>query len=193
MGLILASGSPRRRTLLQLSGIPIAAVVPADIDESRRPGEDPITYARRLAVEKAAARPHDSAWTLAADTIVHIDSTLFGKPETPEQAAAFLTQLSGRWHEVTTAWCLQRGGQRFHEHTTTRVRFRDLDPVTIDNYVATGESADKAGGYGIQGLGSVLIAELHGSYTNVVGLPLVPVLAALQSVGITPTAGGSLA
>lgn len=195
MGLILASGSPRRRTMLQTCGIPIFDIRPADIDESRRPEEDPIAYARRLSVEKAQARSTPSHWVLAADTVVHVDDSIFGKPQTPEEAVLFLTRLSDRWHEVTTSWCLQWGGGgapaggriRFHEHTTTRVRFRALDPVTVRNYVTTGESADKAGAYGIQGLGSVLIAELHGSYTNVVGLPLAPVLAALESVGIVPS------
>lgn len=195
MGLILASGSPRRRNMLELAGIPITAVRPADIDESRRPTEDPIAYARRLAVEKAQARSTPGHWVLAADTIVHTDRDLFGKPRDDAEAAQVLARLSGKWHEVTTAWCLQWGGGsppaggrlRFHEHTTTRVRFHTLDPVTIANYVATGESGDKAGAYGIQGRGSVLIDEVHGSYTNVVGLPLASVLRALAAVGFTPS------
>lgn len=195
MGLILASGSPRRRSMLQTCGIPIHAIHPADIDESLRPQEDPIRYACRLSVEKAQARPAPGHWVLAADTVVHTADAVFGKPSSPAEAAAILSQLSDRWHGVTTAWCLEWGGgdrpagtqRRYHSHTTTRVRFRALDPVTIDNYIATGDSADKAGAYGIQGLGSVLIDTVHGSYTNVVGLPLAAVLAALCEVGVTPS------
>ena len=196
MGLILASGSPRRRSMLQTCGIPIHAISPADIDESLREGEDPIRYACRLSIEKAGARPAPGHWILAADTVVHTEDAVFGKPATPTEAAAILSQLSDRWHGVTTAWCLEWGGggplpagvqPRYHSHTTTRVRFRALDPVTIDNYIATGDSADKAGAYGIQGLGSVLIDTVHGSYTSVVGLPLAPVLAALREVGIVPS------
>ena len=193
MGLILASGSPRRRMMLETSGIPIKAVRPANIDESRRPGEDPIAYARRLALEKAAAISAPGDWILAADTVVHIDDAIYGKPESPREARRFLQALSGTWHEVTTAWCLHWGGGsplptslKFHEHVTTRVLFRALSDIEIDHYVATGEGVDKAGGYGVQGLGAVLVEEVRGSYTNVVGLPLAPVLAALSEGGIEP-------
>ncbi len=183
MSLILASGSPRRRMLLTTSGIPLL-VRPADIPEIRRPGEPPVDFARRLAAEKAAAVSGEGAWVLAADTVVHIDDDIFGKPEDDTDAARILGRLSGRWHGVTTGWCLRRGGDATVHHTKTRVRFRPLSPVEIACYIATGEGRDKAGSYGVQGIGAVLVAELEGSYTNVVGLPLAEVLDALRGVGI---------
>jgi septum formation protein len=183
MSLVLASGSPRRRMLLATSGIPLT-VSPADIPEIRQPGESPVTFARRLAVEKATAVGGDDAWVLAADTVVHTDADIFGKPTDDEDAAATLGALSGRWHSVTTGWCLRRGREHAVHHSTTRVRFRALTAVEIDCYIATGEGRDKAGSYGIQGIGAVLVAELEGSYTNVVGLPLAEVLDALRGIGI---------
>lgn len=184
MSLILASGSPRRRMLLTTSGIPLT-VSPADIPEIQQPGEPPVAFARRLAVEKARAVGGDDAWVLAADTIVHTDADIFGKPTDDADAARILGTLSGGWHSVTTGWCLRRGRQHEVHHATTRVRFRTLSPVEIACYIATGEGRDKAGSYGIQGIGAVLVAELEGSYTNVVGLPLEAVLAALSNIGIT--------
>ena len=194
MSLILASGSPRRRSMLQTCGIPIRAIRPADIDESLHDGEDPIRYACRLSIEKAGTHPAPGHWILAADTVVHTEDAVFGKPATPAEAVTILSRLSDRWHGVTTAWCLEWGGgpqpagvqSRYHSHTTTRVRFRALDPVTIDNYVATGDCADKAGAYGIQGLGTVLIDTVHGCYTNVVGLPLAPRGARQLRGGVSP-------
>ena len=198
MGLILASGSPRRRMMLTTAGIPIASVRPADIDESRRGAEDPIAYARRLALEKAGAVSAPGHWILAADTVVHIEDAIYAKPADAAEARRFLRALSGTWHEVTTAWCLRWGGGApvpasltFHEHVTTRVLFRSLSEAEMGHYIATGEGRDKAGGYGVQGLGAVLVEELRGSYTNVVGLPLAPVLAALGDVGIRPLPPGA--
>lgn len=185
MSLVLASGSPRRRMLLTTSGISLAAVRPADIPELRQPGEAPVAFCRRLAAEKAAAVDDGTAWVLAADTIVHTDEEIFGKPVDDSDAAATLRSLSGRWHRVTSAWCLSRGGAASVHHTTTRVRFRALSEAEIACYIATGEGRDKAGSYGIQGIGAVLVQELEGSYTNVVGLPLAEVIAALAAVGIT--------
>lgn len=198
MGLILASGSPRRRMMLETSGIPLRAVRPADIDESPHPGEAPIAYARRLAREKAAAVTSPGDWILAADTVVHVGETLYDKPSSPAAAQQALRALSGVWHSVTTAWCLRwdggpptrlppPGGEGlYHAHTTTAVLFRALSDAEIAHYVATGEGTDKAGGYGIQGLGAVLVEELQGSYTSVVGLPLAPVIQALRAGGILP-------
>ena len=188
MSLVLASGSPRRRMLLSTSGIPLAAIQPADLPEVRQPGEAPIAFARRLAAEKAAAVSDGARWVLSADTVVHIDDDIFDKPTDDVDAASILHRLSDRWHLVTTAWCLCRGEQSRLEHTTTRVRFRRLTPAEIACYIATGEGRDKAGAYGIQGIGAVLVQELEGSYTNVVGLPLAEVLAALADVGITGVA-----
>ena len=192
MSLVLASGSPRRRMMLVTSGVPIAAVCPPQIPEVRQPNESPIDYTCRLSMEKAAAVSAVDSWVLAADTIVHIDELVFEKPRDSADAARILATLSGRWHDVTTAWCLQWSGpvmcspSRYHGHTTSQVRFRALHDVDIAAYIAQGEGVDKAGAYGIQGLGAALVSEVKGSYANVVGLPIVPVLDALAAVGITP-------
>lgn len=194
MGLILASGSPRRREMLERCGFVLKAIRPANIDESRRPDEAPIAYARRLAVEKASTISSPGDWILSADTVVHIADEIFDKPSDDDDAFRILKALSGTWHAVTSAWCLQWGGgspapgePRFHAHVTTRVRCRPLTDAEIVNYIRTGDGRDKAGGYGIQGRGAVLVGEVQGSYTNVVGLPLEPVVNALAQAGFIPT------
>lgn len=191
--LILASGSPRRRQLLGLSGFAIAEVIPPNIPEQRACEETPLSYVRRLAREKAAAVSVDDAWILAADTIVHRDQEIFEKPIDEADAARMLEQLAGGWHKVTTAWCLRWSGpgsspaprNNIRGHRTSRVRFRALTPVEIGRYVATGEGTDKAGGYAIQGDGASLIDRVVGSTTNVVGLPLDAVIPALLQVGLS--------
>jgi septum formation protein len=198
--ILLASASPRRRDLLGAAGLEVV-VMPAHIDESRHPGEHPVHLARRLAQGKAEASralaalqqpQHGALPVLAADTVVHardpgqgpFAATIFEKPRDEEEAKAILTKLSDRWHAVTTGYCLLHGERRLVEHVTTRVRFRALTPKLIDLYVATGEPMDKAGAYGIQGRGAVLVARVEGSYTNVVGLPLEAVAAAIRRLGI---------
>jgi len=190
--LILASGSPRRRQLLQLAGFQIAAVMPPDIPEIREGTESPLDYVRRLAREKAQAVHPESAWVLAADTIVHRDDNIFEKPTSEADAARMLQTLSGDWHRVTTAWCLRWTGTKRHDsgrrifrgHRTSRVLFRALTEIEISRYIATGEGTDKAGGYAIQGDGASLIERVVGSTTNVVGLPLDMVIQPMLSVGI---------
>jgi len=178
--------------MLLTSGVPIADVRPPQIPEIRQPLEAPIAYARRLSVEKAAAVDGAGSWVLAADTIVHIDDMVFEKPIDVDDAWRILSTLSGRWHQVTTAWCLRWAGppgpnpSQYHDHTTSQVRFRSLHRDDIAAYIAQGEGVDKAGAYGIQGLGAALVSEVKGSYSNVVGLPMTPVLEALAAVGITP-------
>ena len=164
----LASGSPRRRQLLEWAGFDVE-VHPPHIPEEPRPGEDAVAYAVRLATEKAATGR--GAVVLAADTVVHRDGALFEKPRDRDEARAHLRALSGGWHDVTTGVWL---GGPFS--VTTRVRFRALSAEEIDAYLATGEADDKAGAYGIQGRGGSFVAELHGSWTNVMGLPLEAVL-----------------
>jgi len=180
--LLLASASPRRREGLLLE------VRPADIDETPLPDEDPAVYVRRLARAKAAAvtRPAD-AWVLAADTTVTLDRQILGKAESPEEAAKMLRWLSGRTHQVLTAFCLvgERDGQPvIHEGAvSTDVEMIELDGAMLADYVASGEWRGKAGAYAIQGIGAALVAEVRGSVTNVIGLPLVEVLAALRAAG----------
>jgi len=191
--LILASGSPRRRQLLHLAGFDISDVIPPDIPEERSATEAPLSYVRRLAREKAAAVSGDSAWILAADTIVHRNDELFEKPTDDHDATRMLQGLSGDWHRVTTAWCLRWSGPGkspakrtlLRGHRTSRVQFRALTEVEIARYVATGEGTDKAGGYAVQGAGASLIERVVGSTTNVVGLPLGAVIPALLSVGLS--------
>ncbi len=181
---VLGSGSPRRLTLLRRHGYrPLVRT--ARIDETPRPGEGALAYVRRMAVEKLAAVPsHADDVVLAADTVVHLVARLFGKPASPAEAVDMLAALSGGWHAVTTSFAARRGGEQRLGSVTTRVRFRSLEPAVIDGYVATGEPLDKAGAYGIQGVGAALVSEIEGSYTNVVGLPLVEVVRVLDALGL---------
>jgi septum formation protein len=175
--IVLASASPRRRALLEAVGLTLT-VRATDVDESVRSQMAPEAHAMDLATRKArAAGPHPVV--VAADTVVHRDGQIFDKPESREIARAHLTALSGRWHRVTTGVCVRRGSAEQVFSVTTEVRFRDLPPAEIEAYLATGEADDKAGAYGIQGRGGALVAEIRGSYTNVVGLPLEETLGAL--------------
>jgi septum formation protein len=189
MSLILASASPRRRMLLEAAGYSIAEICPADIAEERHPGEDPVGYTARLANEKAGRVMRLGFWVLAADTVVHWQDMVLEKPRDAEEAQTMIRMLAGSWHCVTTGWCLAHIGdsvKHVEMQCTSRVRFRDLLESEIAAYVATGEGMDKAGAYGIQGLGATLVAEVKGSYSNVVGLPMEQVSVALQSIGILP-------
>jgi septum formation protein len=173
--LILASGSPRRRELLTRAGY-VFDVEPADVDESRLPDELPSDYVLRLAMLKAVtvcSGPKDGRFVLAADTIVVLDNDVLGKPQGRDDAVMMLQRLSGRSHEVLTGVALVRGVARCSAMAKTEVALVALDDQTIETYVATGESFDKAGGYGIQGLASRFVDRINGSYTNVVGLPMV--------------------
>src|SRR5262245_47624241 len=171
--LVLASASPRRAEILRSLGIPFE-VRPVDIDETPLPGETAEAAAARLAAEKAAlaARQRPASWVLAADTLVFLDGAILGKPRDDDEAAAMLRRLAGREHGVVTAVHLRRGdapGRGIAE--VSRVRFGPMDEAEVAWYVATGEPRDKAGAYGVQGLGARFIEEVHGSFTNVMGLP----------------------
>ncbi|QYK05736.1 Maf family protein [Shewanella zhangzhouensis] len=182
MTLVLASQSPRRRELLAQAGLGVAGFsfdrVNPDIDETPLVGESPANYVARLAVEKAKAGlalcGHINApVVLGSDTIVVLDGALLGKPGDKEEAVAMLSALSGREHEVMTAVALTDGDRTLCDTVTTKVRFADLSRQDILAYVDTGEPMDKAGAYGIQGLGGVFVEAINGSYSAVVGLPLV--------------------
>lgn len=185
--LILASASPRRRELLAGIGLDFE-VLPADIDEETQPGEDPGVYVERMAREKATAvgGVHGSCWVVAADTIVSLESALLGKPRTSKEALSLLMKLSGREHQVRTGYCLYHrdSGVEVVKSSFTRVRFFSFSADTASAYVDTREPFDKAGAYGIQGIGGVLVKEVHGSYHNVVGLPLGQVAALLLEHGV---------
>jgi len=192
VSLILASGSPRRRRLLELAGFGVSAVRPPDVEEIRGEGEAPLAYARRLGVEKACAVDGVNAWVLAADTIVHRGDQIYEKPRNHGDAVRMLGELAGGWHKVTTAWCLrwsgpgpsESGRRLIRGHRTSRVRFRRLTAVEIARYVATGEGTDKAGAYAVQGDGASLIERVVGSTTNVIGLPIDSLAAVLESLGL---------
>ncbi len=177
---VLASASPRRRQLLAWVGVEVD-VRPSDIDETLLEGEAPVAYATRLARTKAEAAAHEGV-VVAADTVVHLDGAVFGKPVDRADGAQILGALSGRWHAVTTAVCVRRGEARALFAVTTRVRFRSLSAAEIAAYLETGEADDKAGAYGIQGRAGAFVAEVAGSWTNVMGLPVEETLAALAEV-----------
>jgi septum formation protein len=180
---VLASASPRRANLLKMAGLSFD-VAPADIDESRRDGEPPLDYVHRLAREKALAQNHPGRPVLAADTTVFIGDRIFDKPSGPLEAISTLQDLSGRTHNVVTAFCLAENGcVIFLSSVLSRVTFRHLTVRELKNYVATGESLDKAGAYGLQGDGGFLIETIEGSHTNVIGLPLTEVLGVLNNFG----------
>jgi septum formation protein len=183
--LILASASPRRRDLLARAGIAFE-VIPADIPERARSGEKPIAFAVRLAAEKALAvarrvGPAPRRRVLGADTIVVIDGAVLGKPRDAEDAVRLLERLVGRAHEVITAVALAASDtlEIKTAAVTTRVTLRDAAAEELRAYVATGEPLDKAGAYAIQGGGRRFVEEVHGSESNVIGLPLEETLALL--------------
>jgi septum formation protein len=186
--LVLASASPRRRELLERLGLKVI-VAPAEVDETPIPGEAARVYTQRLAGEKcdaAVARLDGSLAglpVLAADTTVALGGALFGKPADAGEAATMLAKLAGRHHEVTTAYRVRHGQTVVDRTVTTRVTFRLIAPAEIDAYVASGEWEGKAGGYAIQGIAAVFAAELRGSLTNVIGLPLAEVIADLRAAG----------
>jgi septum formation protein len=182
---VLASGSPRRRELLNLIGIPHEAR-PANIDETLRPRETPRRYAERLAREKATAiaTRDPNLITIGADTIVVINRKILGKPADVAQAFGMLRQLSGREHTVVTAVAVSRGKKIRSVVEEVRVRFRTLSSAEIENYIATGEPMDKAGAYGIQGYGATIVECIDGDYFSVMGLSLVRLVGLLRDVGV---------
>jgi septum formation protein len=174
--LVLASSSPRRKELLTQIGVKFS-VQTVDIDESVLPEEVPEHYVCRLAAEKALAGWHllnqpDTKVVLGSDTTVVIDNQILGKPENKADAVKMLMLLSGRMHQVMTAVSLCYQGKVETTLVTTEVLFKVLDEDVCQRYWDTGEPRDKAGGYGIQGLGAVFVERIEGSYTGVVGLPL---------------------
>jgi septum formation protein len=173
--LVLASASPRRADLLRAAGFEFV-LRPVEIDERPLDGETPETYVIRLALAKAAAaRGAGGAGdevVLAADTAVVVDGRILGKPRNDADARRMLRLLSGREHEVLTGVAIGRDGGTVSAISSSRVNFLPLTTEEITRYVASGEPRDKAGAYAVQGLASRFVSEIHGSYTNVVGLPV---------------------
>lgn len=189
--LLLASGSPRRRELLAQIGVPFTTLS-ADIDETPLANEAPAAYVLRLARGKADAGllqlandpAYPTACVLGADTAVVLDGRILGKPADEAEALAMLAALSNREHEVLTAIAVVHEERCETRTVTSRVRFRAIPEDEARRYWASGEPCDKAGGYGIQGLGAVFVENLSGSYSAVVGLPLCETAEILQRFGI---------
>jgi len=192
--LILASASPRRKELLQSLGI-TTHVCSADIDESQLKGELPENYVERLALEKAktvmSLLSQDAQFEignlpiLAADTIVTLNQQLFGKPKSQDDAMAIWQTLSGKTHEVMTAIALLKESQQYTALSTSKVSFKELNQQEMEMYWQTGEPADKAGAYAVQGFASAWVKSISGSYSGIVGLPLYELNGLLKKVGLS--------
>jgi septum formation protein len=185
--IILASGSPRRAELLSQVGLDYTVVVP-DVDELAQDGESPRNFVSRMSREKAfkvaglAATGGDVV--VAADTIVVIEGDILGKPKDRSDAIRMLLRLSGRSHRVMTSVAVQKKDRLETELVETIVRFRTLNLDECSRYWLSGEAKDKAGAYGIQGLGAILVESINGSYSNVVGLPLAETASLLLEFGV---------
>lgn len=186
MEIILASGSPRRRELMEMLGVPVR-IVPAKGEEKAGEGMEPQELVMALAAAKGhevAAQFDADAVIIAADTIVWHDGRVYGKPANEAQAAEMLSALSGNTHEVYTGVCVLRGETEKREYEMSRVHFRELAPDEIARYIATGEPMDKAGAYGAQGKGALFVRAIDGDFFNVMGLPLCRLGKMLKDVGV---------
>nr|WP_320009931.1 Maf family protein [uncultured Desulfobulbus sp.] len=173
--LLLASASPRRKDFLNGLGLTFS-IHPADIDETPLPAENPEAFALRMARDKAQvlSSQYSHKCIIAADTVVALDQQIYGKPESPEQALSFLKQLQGRTHQVITGFSVLAREHNLETWSTetTLVTFGQFSTSVLQSYVNSGDPLDKAGAYGIQGIGTFLVQSIEGSYSNVVGLPL---------------------
>ena len=181
--LILASQSPRRRELLTQAGFTFD-ILPADIDETRLPGEDPATYVQRLALEKARAlhTKHPQATVIGADTTVVLHGNVLNKPTDITDAERMLRALSGQTHQVHTGVAVVSAGRQLHHLETTSVFLTPIPEADLAHYLATGDSLDKAGAYGIQGYASRWVHRIEGDYFNVMGLPISATIALLSQL-----------
>lgn len=188
--LVLASASPRRRDLLAILGLS-CLVDPADVDESSFVGEEPSLMVKRLALAKArlVSSRHESAWVIAADTVVVLDGMILGKPIDSDDACRMLGLMSGRTHQVATGYAIVGPKEVADPRPeVSAVEYADvtlgsLTPGKIAQYVATGEPLDKAGSYALQGVGAAFVRNINGSHSTVIGLPLAQVTEALADLG----------
>ena len=186
----LASASPRRREILVSLGFQ-PVLLTAEIDETVLPGEAVEDYVSRMARQKNAAARQLAAQRglalaqplLSADTVVALDNAILGKPRDAAHARELLESLSGREHQVWTAVCVSLGGQTLEAAQRSDVRFKELSAQEIAAYIASGEPLDKAGAYGIQGIGGVFVAHLSGSFSGVMGLPVFETVQLLRQLG----------
>jgi septum formation protein len=185
--IVLASASPRRSMLLAQLGLTFT-VDPSTLDEQIDPAMPPGVLVESLSAQKAsdvALRHAGADLVIGADTVVVLDERVLGKPKDAADARRMLASIAGRWHRVYTGYMVvaPKAGQCVQGHTISDVRIRDLSEAEIAAYVGTGEPLDKAGSYAIQEIGTLLVAEINGCYTNIVGLPLPSVDAAWRSLG----------
>jgi len=182
--LVLASGSPRRADVIRQLGLDPRVQAP-DVDEAVLPGEDPARHVERLARAKAVAVAASlpESVVVAGDTVVVVDDRILGKPSGRDDAARMLLSLSDRTHEVLSGVAVASAGEVVSEVAQARVRFRVVDPLLAERYVDTGEPLDKAGAYGIQGLGAALVDSVEGDYYTIVGFPVAAFLRLLERVG----------
>ena len=186
MDIVLASQSPRRRELLERLGLPFRVIVP-DIDEHMDRPLPPAELVAAISGEKARAAQAlagPDAIVIAADTVVALEGAVLGKPADELDAFKMLSALSGVRHQVYTGVTVCRGGEKQTAHEVTDVTFRELSEEEIEHYIATGEPMDKAGAYGIQGYGALLIQGISGDYYNVMGLPVCRLSGMLALFGV---------
>lgn len=187
MDIILASNSPRRRELLGQMGVKGFKVAAPNVDETVEGNLHPAQIVEELSLRKAraAAEKADADdLIIAADTVVTLEGAVLGKPHSEEDAFSMLSALSGNRHDVYTGVTVMLGGRVVTEHERTTVTFREVEPEEILAYIATGEPMDKAGAYGIQGRGALLVSGIQGDYCNVVGLPVYRLGRILAGLGI---------
>lgn len=187
MMLILASSSPRRRELLELLGVDFRPVS-VDVDETILPDENPEEAVLRLAIAKAEAtiRGYPGSWVIGADTVVVIHGRILGKPADEADAITMLGDLSGKTHGVHTGIAVRHSDcPGYSVGTTAKVHMRELSPAEINAYVATGEPADKAGAYAVQGIGGTLVDRIEGELSTIVGLTLSATVQLLTRAGIS--------
>ena len=187
MEIILASTSPRRRELLSQIGVKDYRILSPDVDEAVDHDMPPDQLVEELSLRKARAvqaQVGSEALIIAADTVVSLEGEVLGKPADETDAFRMLSALSGNRHQVYTGLTVLRGARAVTVHEMTSVTFRELEPQEIVDYIDTGEPMDKAGAYGIQGIGAVLISGIEGDYFNVMGLPVYRLGRVLASFGV---------
>ena len=162
-------------------------IIPADVDEDYLPGESPSEHVTRLSEKKAQkiANDHPARWVLASDTVVVFDGDILGKPADKVEAMSMIRRLSGNVHEVYTGYCVKNlsAAKSMTDYVISKVKIKRITEAEAEFYTDTDEPYDKAGGYAVQGIGAFMVEEIHGSYTNVVGLPLCQVIEAMESLG----------
>jgi septum formation protein len=186
--LILASASPRRRAILAGLGLNPVIDPSSAAEPSPKPGEAPSRYALRVARHKSrdVSRRHNRALVIGADTIVIAGDLIMGKPSSKDEARRMLRSLSGRWHDVITGICMTDSSLRrsCSAYSSSRVHWRRMSNAEIEWYIATGEFADKAGAYAIQGYGSLFVDRIEGDYFNIVGFPIVTFVKLCKRLGV---------